>query len=205
MFIKRLLLITSITLVISACTSMSFKAMYKMATLDPLTIKPDELVLALRTDQAVDIGKGTVEMKLAFSGPAYQQYEAVERDHAFLVEVEKIDVEQTVTPYSEILLDGIEANEQVTILKLNPADAAQMAETQKIIKRYRESEVKGKGMFSFGFNQSCIIRSEYLESLPVDLFLKTSNDEEFFMFFDDLDVIEQARDQQMDLKQVNKC
>ena len=208
MFIKRLLIISTLSILISACTSMSFKAMYEMATFDPLSIQPDELVLALRANESVIITKGSVEIKLAYSVPAYGEYAAVDRKHTFLVDVDRIAQTKKTEASDllpEILLDGIEVNEQVTILRLNQQDAKEMMETQKLIKRYRDLDVKGKGMFSFSLNQSCIINSENLDSLFVDLFLKTSNEESFFVFFDDLDVVAQAQEQQLDLKQVNKC
>lgn len=182
--------------------------MYEMATFDPLSIQPDELVLALRANESVIITKGSVEIKLAYSVPAYGEYAAVDRKHTFLVDVDRIAQTKKTEDSDllpEILLDGIEVNEQVTILRLNQQDAKEMMETQKLIKRYRDLDVKGKGMFSFSLNQSCIINSENLDSLFVDLFLKTSNEESFFVFFDDLDVVAQAQEQQLDLKQVNKC
>ncbi|WP_269139953.1 hypothetical protein [Psychrosphaera haliotis] len=39
----------------------------------------------------------------------------------------------------------------------------------------------------------------------MDLFLQTDESEGFMMFLEDIDIIEQAADNNINLKQVNKC
>lgn len=212
--LKKTLIIISM-MVLSACTSMSFKGMYKMATLDPLSINPKELQLALRTNQIVEVTSGSVVVKLSYSGPAYENYPAVDRNHKFNVEVVRFDPQNQIAqdePNSGLayqlpheLLDGLEQQEQVTILALNEQDAEIMFETLNIAKRYKDADIKGNGSFSFSFNQSCLLNSDNMEYLPVDLFLKMERDESFFIFFEDIDVIEQAHENNVDLKQVNQC
>ncbi|NVK24522.1 MAG: hypothetical protein HWE10_06315 [Gammaproteobacteria bacterium] len=212
---KRVITIGAILVVLSGCMSMSFKGMYKMATLDPLAIEPSELRLALRTDQVVKVKTGSVTMQLEFTVPAHKHLPSLERKHKFDIEVKQFDVNQSSNmgeaetkmahQLPEILLDGIQVNEQVTLLYLSPQDAEAMAETQAQIKKYKAAGAKGKGMLSFDFNESCLLNTEQMVSLPVDLFLKTAKGEEFFMFFEDLDVVKQASERDVDLKQINRC
>jgi hypothetical protein len=202
---------------LTACMSMPFKGMYKLATLDPLSIDPAQLKLALRTDQVVEVATGSVVMQLEYSSPAHDDLPAIERKHKFSVAVERFEANRTtnarqagdqqlsINSLPEVLLDDMLPSEQVTLLFLNEQDAKDMAETQRIAKQYKAAGAKGTGMLGFSFNQSCLLNTENMDSLDVDLFLKTAKDQAFFKFFDDLDVIEQARAENVDLKQINQC
>lgn len=202
---KKLLTIVLFSYLLTGCMSMPIKGMYKMATLDPLSIDPHELKLALRTEQVVEVAKGSVVMQLEYSTPAVGEYSAVDRKHKFNVAVERFEDTSSAQTLPSILLDGIEANEQVTLLFLSAQDATEMAETLRIVREYKAADIKGRGMIGFSFNQNCLLNTETMKSLEVDLFLKTAEKEQYFMFFDDFDVIEHAKEENVDLKQLNQC
>lgn len=201
----KLIALILFSTLLTACMSMPYKAMYKMATLDPLSLEPHDLKLALRTEQTVEVATGSVVMQLEYSMSAQKGFPTTERKHKFNVAVERFDTKHQEHQLPDVLLDGIGATEQVTLLYLNEQDAEEMSETLKIVREHKAADIKGKGMIGFSFNQNCLLNTQTMKSLEVDLFVKTAKAEGFFMLFDDVDVIEQAHDEDINLKQLNKC
>ncbi|QTH63054.1 hypothetical protein J1N51_09895 [Psychrosphaera ytuae] len=197
----RLLCVTACVVLLSACMSMPLKTMYKMSQFSPMDIEPQGLRLAVRTDQGIQLQKGAVTISFGFESLGNGDLAAVKEDYAFKVVI----LPDVKTGFSPLLFDGIADNESVTVMQLSEQDAQTMAQAQALIRQYKAADVDINGYFSLGMEGKCFGNMSAYEYLEADLFLKTNTTEDYFIFMEDVDIIEQAQDHDIDLKQINKC
>lgn len=197
----KLICTVACVVLLSACTSMPLKTMYKMSQFSPMDIEPQGLRLAVRTDQGIQLKKGAVTISFGFESVGSESLPAVKEDHRFQVMI----LPDVKAGFSPILFEDIEDKESVTVMQLSEQDAQTMAQAQALIRQYKAADVETKGYFSLGLEGKCFGNMSAYEYLEADLFLKTNTTEDYFIFLEDVDIIEQAKDHNVDLKQINKC
>ncbi len=198
---KTFLLTGVFMFALGGCMSMPISTMYKMSQLSPIDMKPAEVRIAIRTNEAVDVQTGAAKIRIKYETTGDETSSPVLREHKALVEV----VTDLKADFSPILLEDIEPRERITILKLSESDAAAIAETLAIAKSNKANGIKGTGNFSISMSSNCFGNLEQFEELEVDLFLQTDAQEGYFLFLEDIDIIEEAKDNNVDLKKTNKC
>jgi hypothetical protein len=209
---NRILLISALTLFLGACMSMPFKTMYKMSQFSPLEIEPHELSVAIRTNEAINIQNGAVQVSMNVKSEGLQT--PTENPSADDSEFGPLDISlkmnvlllpATKIALAPILLDGIEDNERVTILSLSEEDANEMAETLALIRKYKAKGLKPSGGFGISTQAQCFGDFSAFEELEVDIFLQVDKKEGYMMFLEDVDIIEEANDRDVNLLTKNKC
>ncbi|GAC14873.1 hypothetical protein [Aliiglaciecola lipolytica] len=186
---------------VAGCMSMPISTMYKMSQFSPFDMEPKEVRVAVRTDEQIQVRNGAVKISMSYRSDGTNTLPAIHEEHNFNVQVQQAEDADLV----EILLDDIEENERVTILKLSEGDAQNMKNLLQLAKQYKAVEAKGTGEFAITTNNDCFENINKFESLDVDVFFKTSDQEGYMLFLEDVDIIEQAKDNDIDLKQTNKC
>lgn len=195
------ILCVSLFVLLSGCMSMPIGTMLKMSQFSPMDIEPQGLRLAIRTDQAIKIEKGAVTVKFGFESAGTETLPSVSRNHEFKVQV----LPDLKAGFSPILFEDIGKNETVTILKLTDQDARIMQQAQALVKQYKAADAEVNGHFALAMQGKCFGNLAGFEYLPVDLFVKTTSRDEYFLFLEEVDIIEQANEHNVDLKQINKC
>ncbi len=197
----RTILLGLFALVLTGCMSMPLSTMVKMASFTPYDIDAQAMRIAVRTDRAVNIEQGAVTMSMSYETQGNADFEPVSMKYKFEV-VKQPDIK---LDYEPILRDGIESNERLSIFRLSDEDAQKLSQLLDTAKRYKDADIKGTGSFSIGVTSECFGNIQDKEELLVDLFLKTSQQEGYFLFLEDIDVIEEANSRDFDLKKANKC
>ena len=209
---NRILLVSALTLILSACMSMPFKTMYKMSQFSPLEIKPHELSVAIRTNEAINIQNGAVQVSMNVKSEGLQTSE--ENPNSNSNEFGPLDINLKMNVMlspaiqlylAPILLDGIEDNERVTILSLSEKDAQEMADTLDLIRKYKAKGLKPQGGFGISTQAQCFGDFSVFEELDVDIFIQVEKQEGYMMFLEDIDIIEEAKDRNVELLTSNKC
>ncbi len=191
---------------LTGCMSMPISTMYKMVAFSPLDMKPNEMRVAIRTNEAIDVQSGAVKIFMGLKSEGLTEdgekvQQAIEEKYEFLVQVQP-DIKADFSP---MLLDGIEDRERLTILKLSNEDAQTMTDGLTLAKKYKASKAQISGSFSISTENSCFGNLSQFEELEVDVFLQTDNKDGYMLFLEDFDIIEEAQDRNVDLKAVNKC
>lgn len=195
-----------IALSLGACMSMPISTMYKMSQFSPIDMKPSEMHVAIRTNEAIDVQNGAVNISMGVKSDGLnddgeQVQPAIAENHDFKVQVLP-GMKMALAP---ILLDGIEENERITILKLSAEDAQVMADTLALARKYKASKAKVNGSFSIGTESACFSNISQFEELEVDVFLQTDQEEGYMLFIEDIDIIEEAQDRNLSFEASNKC
>ncbi|MFQ3248382.1 MAG: hypothetical protein ACI9O6_000184 [Glaciecola sp.] len=212
MKIKTILFITALTLSLSACMSMPFSTMYKMSQFSPLDIKPHELRVAIRTDEAISIQNGAVKVSLNVGSEGMPMPDGTfqtSNDEFGPFDINlNMNVQissETETSLPPFLLEGIEDKERVTVLNLSDEDAQSMADTLALIRLYKAQGLKPHGGFGISTQAQCFGDFSAFEELEVDIFIQVDKQEGYIMFLEDIDIIEEANDREVDLLTPNKC
>jgi hypothetical protein len=188
-------------LIISGCMSMPISTMVKMAQFSVHDIEANELRFAVRTDKGVEVKDGAVNMSFSYESDGGGKFEPVSLKHKFLVAAQP-DIKMD---YEVELSDGMEAHERLTIFKLSDDDAQKLDHLLAVSKKYKAADVKGEGSFSVGFSSHCFMFNDLNDELEVDVFLKTNANDGYMLFMEDVDIFEEAKSRNIDLKEVNKC
>jgi hypothetical protein len=205
------ILILAFTLSLAACMSMPMTTMYKMSQLSILDIEPSEISVAIRTNESVKVETGAANIRLAMKTEGLvddsvnrfesEQFPPFDLQYKFQIQV----LPGFKSEMASILSDGIEAQEQITILKLSEEDAATMTTAMARVKSYKAKGVEVNGQFSFGIGSSCFGDLAAFDELKVDLFIQTDADDGYMLFLEDMDIIEESRDRSIELATANKC
>jgi hypothetical protein len=203
---------TAVTLFLGGCMSMPISTMYKMSQFSPLDIEPHELKVAIRTNEAINIQSGAVQVSMNVQSEGMQASE--ENTQSQVDEFGPINIELKmnvrVVPenkmgFAPILLDDIEDNERLTILGLSDEDAQTMTETLALIRKYKANGLKPSGSFGISTQSQCFGDFSAFDELEVDIFIQVDRQEGYIMFLEDIDIIEEANDREIDLLTKNKC
>tara|TARA_B100000965_G_C19402777_1_gene674009 strand:+ start:162 stop:728 length:567 start_codon:yes stop_codon:yes gene_type:complete len=178
------LLMMATSTLLSGCMSIPVTTMYKVSQLSILSLNPDEIQVAVLTNEAENFP------------PFNHEYEFKPQEQVLSASASNIPA---------ILKDDIEDNEKITILKFYDKDVATMKDVLAQVKRYREKGAKVSGEFSIGFESSCFSNLYQFDELEVDLFLQTKEDDGFMLFFEDIDIIEEAREYDVEDNSQGEC
>ncbi|WP_298445147.1 hypothetical protein [uncultured Ferrimonas sp.] len=164
---------------LGACSSMPISTMYKMVTLEPLEIDPQQVKFAVRTDRNAVIGEKGVVMGLSYHSEDGQ----VQLDEEYSVRVN-----HDMRP-SGVLLQGQEPGEQVVIFSLSPRDAQSMRRFQQKVAKHQENGVEGSGGLSINLDEFCFKQAP-TEPVLADMFMQTERADGFFVFLNNVDILE---------------
>lgn len=174
-YLMTAVLLTALT----ACSSIPLTTMVKLMNLNPLTTNPKKLLVAVTGDEDIEITSGDVVLDFSFRTDDPN----VSFNHHFPV----VTYPNYAVP-SE-LQDEIDSGERITIMHLSDTDAATMLADQQTIKRYREKhENGGAGSINVRLVSACSNSREAPENSELNVYLKTENDTEFFLFLEDIDL-----------------
>ncbi|MFA3790349.1 hypothetical protein AB6T38_04455 [Aliiglaciecola sp. SL4] len=193
--------ILAASVILNGCMSMPLSTMYKMSQFSPLDMEPQDIRIALRTDQSIDVKNGAAKIFMSYSSDGNESLPAFYEEHNFNVQVQQAPI----TDMPEILLDDLDNNERVTILKLSDSDAQLMNGLLAKAKEYKAEDVKGRGEFAISTENNCFGNLNKFASLEVDVFLQAVKEDGYMLFLEDVDVIEQAKDNGIGLQQTNRC
>ena len=208
--ILALLLMATSTL-LSGCMSIPVTTMYKMSQLSILSLNPDEIQVAVRTNELIEVHGGAVNIRMATSSEGLAEEGTDEAknfppfNHEYKFKPQEQVLSASASNIPVILKDDIEDNEKITILKFYDKDVATMKDVLAQVKRYREKGAKVSGEFSIGFESSCFSNLYQFDELEVDLFLQTKEDDGFMLFFEDIDIIEEAREYDVEDNSQGEC
>jgi len=179
MKILNVMIVTAVTTFITACSNIPLSTMYRMVNLNPLDIDPRQLVVAVRSPQGVNVRDGDIVINFSFE----TEKPDISFKHKFLV---KTNPDYRI---SEGMKEDTQENEHITILQLSAQDALTMHRAQQAVKAYRENHDDGAGRFSINVNSVCRDNDFSEENSELDINLKLKNEEEFFPFMEDIDLM----------------
>lgn len=197
---------------LGGCMTIPVTTMYKMSQLSVLSLNPDEIQVAVRTNELVEVNGGAVNIRMATSSDGLpkgkneaetENFPPFKHEYKFKPQEQVLSTSESNIP--AILKDDIEDYEKITILKFYDKDAATMKDVLAQVKRYREKGAKVFGEFSIGFESSCFSNLYQFDELEVDLFLQTKEDDGFMLFFEDIDIIEEAREYDVEENSLGQC
>nr|WP_275978092.1 hypothetical protein [Idiomarina rhizosphaerae] len=170
--------------------------MIKMMNLNPLETDPKQLVVAVVAPNGVNVRDGDVVIDFSFR----TNDPSTSFDHHFPVIIN----EDYAVPDS--LKENIEENEKITVLQLSKEDAQTMAEGQKMVKDYRENNEKGgAGSMNVRLISACRDENFSWGNSELNVYLKTQDDEDFFLFLEDMDVTKLDGDIQRNINAIPNC
>ena len=183
---------------LAACSSIPITSLYKLYKLDPFRMSPQELRIIIRADEAISIRKGNISMNIGFKA----HDDSLTIDDTYLVEVERNGSLPTE------VLDDREPNEALTLLRLSEADARQLAETQKLLKPYADSDDEsdaGEGSFGISVTGVCLNKPIPPGKSRLTLYLQSSVEDGFFVFLKNLDMRKKRKDIDGVLEDIPLC
>ena len=176
------LLVCCLLTSVVACSSMSFVGMYKMSQMDPMTMDPAQIRVAIKTDQTVEVKKGAATITFQYQS----EDKSINIDKIFEVAIDN----QNEAAYA--LFGKLKPTEVVTSLSLTPEDAKLFRQFQQTIANHKANNGKGTGSFGLGLTDFCLPDPMPERDLLVDVYLQTDQQDGFFKFLSDVDVKEQA-------------
>lgn len=182
-------------MLLTACSSMPLSTMFKMIRLNPLDIDPRELVVAVHVPQGMKVRDGNIVIDFKFdTGQPTNSF-----THKFLVTV---NADYQIPP---ALTEDLSPNEHITVLQLSKQDAETMYQAQQTVKAYRENNDDGVGSFGLKLNSACRDKNFSINDSNLDLFVKLKDDEEFFVFIEDLNLADMTSGAEDILANIPNC
>ena len=157
---------------------MPLSTMYKMMSINPLDINPQQLVVAVQVPEGIKIRDGDVVIDFNFQTVQSN----VSFKHKFLF---KVNPDYPTPPR----LNG-KINGYITILQLTKEDTLTMFQAQKAVKKYRINNTDGAGSFNLNIVSACLEENFSLQNSELNIYLKLKKTEEFFTFIEGMNVTE---------------
>ena len=188
--------LVGVLLLLTACTTIPLGTMLKMVRLNPLDMDPQQLVVAVKTPEGLNVQDGDVVVNFTFrTGDPNTSFE-----HQFPVMVNA----DYVIP--ESLKRDLKANESITVLQLSEEDARTMYEGQQAVKNYRlEHENGGAGNIDIDLVSACREESFSWRDSRLNVYLKTNDEEDFFLFMRNLDVTNLSDEAEDEFEALPSC
>jgi hypothetical protein len=180
-------------LFLTGCSSMPVTTMYKLSRLEPLEADPAQIRVAVRADERIGIREGGVHIDLTFDADDG----SLQVDETYIVEIIRDPV---ITP--ELFRD-MAPGTSITVLQLSESDARRMREVQSLLARNKEH--KGRASLGVGLSGICFHGPVPENEILLDIYMQTSNDDEFFVFTRSLDLREQFDRAGADFEQLPAC
>lgn len=184
-----LICLALVAVLLGACTSMPISSMYSLSKIDPMQTDPEQIRVAIRVNESVNITRGSAQIAMGFTA----QDGSIDEQHEFDVQ---LTGKQRLTPK---LIKGLQAGEVVTVMSLSPQDARAMKELQQRLFQYKSADIEGKGSFTLQVTDLCLDKDLPGGDIPLTLFLKTEIDEDYIVFIKtDLDELSSKTDSDID-------
>ena len=169
---------------VSGCSSIPLTTMYKMMSVNPLELEPSEIVVAVQAPNGIVVSNNDVVIKFEFTtnDPNYNF-----EDEYFV----KLNT-QYVLPNE--LTQKINRDSKFYILQLSQDDTLKMLRGQELVKKYRMNNSDGGGSFNLSVESVCKNSQFSLKNNELNVFLKLSENDEFFTFMEDLNVLDIGED-----------
>lgn len=192
----KIVLLASILTLVTACSNIPLSTMIKMMNLNPLETDPEQLVVAVKAPDGVNVRDGDVVIDFNFR----TDDPSTSFDHHFPVIIN----DDYLVP--DNLKEDIEDNEKITIMQLSKQDAQTMYEGQKAVKEYRsKNEAGGAGSMNVRLVSACRGDNFSWSNSELDVYLKTQDDEDFFLFLEDMDITKLDGDIQRNINAIPNC
>jgi hypothetical protein len=184
-----------ITCVVSGCSSIPLTTMYKMMSVNPLELEPSEIVVAVQAPTGIVVNNNDVVIKFNFktNDPNYSF------EHEYFVKVN----DQYVLP--DVLKQKSNVDSKILILKLNKDDALKMLHGQDIVKKYRMNNSDGAGSFNLSVESVCKNSQFSTKNNELNVYLKLNDNDDFFTFMEDINVLELGEDKPGYFKPITFC
>lgn len=146
--------------------------MYSLSKLDLMKTDPEQIRVAVRVDDSVNVSRGSAQITLGYKA----EDNSIDEAHEFDVQLNSA---QLLTPK---LVKGMLPGEQVTVMSLVPEDARTMRDLQQRLTRYKAAGGDGEGSFSLHVGDLCLDKEPPAGDIPLTLFLRTQDDAEYIVF-----------------------
>ncbi len=161
-----------VSLALWACSGIPLSSYPKLMQLDPLAADPEDIRVAIRSSNAIDVTDVKVLMALSY------KTEDGSFDEAHEFEVQATEA-QFMTP---ALAKGAQPDDRTTILRLTTEDARTLYGFQKSVRGFEDSDIEGQGVLSLSANGWCLPAGIQQEDMNLTFFLQTEPDADFFVF-----------------------
>jgi hypothetical protein len=191
----KVLSLLGLLALLTACTSIPLTTMIKMVKLNPLDLDPQQLVVAVRTSQGLNVRDADVVIDFSFqTGDPDTSF-----DHQFPVMVN----DDYAIPNS--LASDRKDNESITVMQLSEEDALTMYNAQQAVKAYRRDHDDGAGNIGVRLVSACRGSNFSWDDAKLNVYLKTEDDEDFFLFLRNVDVNKLDEEVQSDIEALPGC
>lgn len=180
---------------VSGCSSIPLTTMYKMMSVNPLELEPSEIVVAVQAPNGIVVSNNDVVIKFEFTtnDPNYNF-----EDEYFV----KLNT-QYVLPNE--LTQEINRDSKFYILQLSQDDTLKMLRGQELVKKYRMNNSDGGGSFNLSVESVCKNSQFSVKNNELNVFIKLNENDEFFTFMEDLNVLEIGEDKSGYIKPIRSC
>ncbi|WP_351008998.1 hypothetical protein [Shewanella sp. S1-58-MNA-CIBAN-0166] len=180
---------------VSGCSSIPLTTMYKMMSVNPLELEPSEIVVAVQAPNGIVVSNNDVVIKFEFTtnDPNYNF-----EDEYFV----KLNT-QYVLPNE--LTQEINRDSKFYILQLNQDDTLKMLRGQELVKKYRMNNSDGGGSFNLSVESVCKNSQFSVKNNELNVFIKLNENDEFFTFMEDVNVLEIGEDKSGYIKPIRSC
>ncbi|MBB1426610.1 hypothetical protein H5181_09060 [Shewanella sp. SG44-2] len=180
---------------VSGCSSIPLTTMYKMMSVNPLELEPSEIVVAVQAPNGIVVSNNDVVIKFEFTtnDPNYNF-----EDEYFV----KLNT-QYVLPNE--LTQEINRDSKFYILQLSQDDTLKMLRGQELVKKYRMNNSDGGGSFNLSVESVCKNSQFSVKNNELNVFIKLNENDEFFTFMEDVNVLEIGEDKSGYIKPIRSC
>ena len=180
---------------VSGCSSIPLTTMYKMMSVNPLELEPSEIVVAVQAPNGIVVSNNDVVIKFEFTtnDPNYNF-----EDEYFV----KLNT-QYVLPNE--LTQKINRDSKFYILQLSQDDTLKMLRGQELVKKYRMNNSDGGGSFNLSVESVCKNSQFSVKNNELNVFIKLNENDEFFTFMEDVNVLEIGEDKSGYSKPIRSC
>lgn len=194
---KKMLLLAGVLVLLTACSSIPLGTMIKMVRLNPLDMDPQQLVVAVRAPEGLKVRDGDVVIDFSFR--------TGDPDTSFNHQFPVMTNDDYVVPDS--LRKDLRENEHITVMQLSEEDALTMYNAQQAVKEYRRNNTDGAGAGNIDLRLVSACRDNNFSwgGSTLNVYLKTEDEESFFLFLRNMDVTKLNDDIQNDINNLPNC
>lgn len=180
----NLFVVMASTLMITACSSVPMTSMWKMSKLNPLTMNPDGVSIAVVTHKAVQFSKDSVHLKMAYKtalakNPYTKKFPVQINDDALVLD-----------GADKKLFAGYQsADEATSTFSLSQQNAQEMRVLQRRITQLKKDKVPGSGSISVGIENICLSDLSF-ETVEADIFARFNQKEGYILLVKGIDLLE---------------
>ena len=180
----NLFVVMASALMITACSSVPMTSMWKMSKLNPLTMDPGGVSIAVVTHKAVEFSKDSVHIQMAYKTAAAK----TSSTKKFPVQIN--DDALALDGADKKLFSGYQnADEATSTFSLSPQNAQEMKVLQRQITQLKKDKVPGSGNISVSVENICLSDLS-LDTVEADIFARFSKKEGYILLVEGVDLLE---------------